>query len=56
MLHKCTALELTGLLLGDPALYVIIPLVSEGKSEQVVGSVINACVGCEIGVYKVGEM
>ncbi len=37
MLQECTALEKKGLLLGDPALYIIIPLASEGKSGQVVG-------------------
>ena len=29
---------LTGLLPGDPSLYIITPLVSVGKSEQVVGA------------------
>ncbi len=34
MLQECTALVRKGLLLVDPALYIIIPLVSEGKSGQ----------------------
>ncbi len=34
MLQECTELERKGLLLVDPALYIIIPLVSVGKSGQ----------------------
>ncbi len=34
MLQECTALELKGMLSGDPSLYIIIPLVSGGKSGQ----------------------
>ncbi len=47
MLQEYTAVELKGLLSVDPALYMIIPLVSEGKSGQVVGGefVVGGSVG-----------
>ena len=56
MLQECIAVEPKGLLSGDPALYMIIPLFSTGsKSGQVVGGefVVGGSVGPVFTVWGV---